>query len=140
MAATHRHKELFERVVDALNDRDREGFAETHHADVVLHDHDEVFHGVEAAIKHEWDIYEEFPDMEYVPEPIIAEGDMVAARWRVKGTHEGELDGIPPTGESVDFPACGMLRIEDGAVSEVWLTYDQIGLMKQLGVLPEMEE
>lgn len=94
MAATHRHKELFERVVDALNDRDREAFAETHHADVVLHDHDEVFHGVEAAIKHEWDIYEAFPDMEYVPEAIIAEGDTVAARWRVKGTHEGELDGI----------------------------------------------
>lgn len=135
MATTQTNKELFQRVFDALNDRDFDAFADTHTDDVVLHDHDEVFHGVEEAIEHERTRYDAFPDMEYTPEDILAEENMIAGRWMVTGTHEGEIEGIKPTGETVEFPACGIMRVEEGEIAEVWLTYDRLGMLQQLGVV-----
>jgi steroid delta-isomerase-like uncharacterized protein len=138
MATTSQtNKELTRHVFDALNERDEEAFTNTHTEDVVLHDHDEEFHGVEAAVEHEWTLYDAFPDMEYTLEDILAEDDMVACRWRVTGTHEGEFEGIDPTGEEVDIPASGIFRVEDGKITEAWLTYDRLGFMQQLGVVPE---
>jgi steroid delta-isomerase-like uncharacterized protein len=134
MATTQTTKELFRRVCDALNERDFDAFADTHTDDVVLHGHDEAFHGVESAIEHEQTIYKAFPDMRYTPEAVLAEDDLVAAWWSVTGTDEGEFEGIEPTGEDVDFPAFGMFRIEGGEIAEVWLTYDQLGMLQQIGV------
>lgn len=134
MATTQTNKELFRRVCDALNERDFDAFADVHADDVVLHDHDEEFHGVEAAIEHEQTIYEAFPDMKYTPEDVLAEDNLVAARWTVTGTHEGELEGIGPTGKEVEFSACGIFRLEEEKIAEVWLTYDQLGMLQQLGV------
>lgn len=132
--------ELFRRTVESLNDRDFDGFAETHADDVVLHDHDEELRGVEAAVEHEQAVFGAFPDMEYVVEAVVAEGDMVAGRWRVTGTHEGAFEGIPPTGETIDVPASGTFRIEDGEIAEVWLTYDRLGMLQQLGVVELPDE
>lgn len=132
---TRNNKELVRRVFEALNGRDMDAFAETHATDAVLHDHDEEFHGVEASIEHERTIYEAFPDMEYRLEEILAEGDLVACRWTVAGTHEGEFEGVPPTGEAVEIPASGLMRVDDGQITEAWLTYDRLGLMQQLGVV-----
>lgn len=132
---TQHAKDCFEDVVDALNDRDFDRFAETHADDVILHDHDETLHGVEAAVEHQQRLYEAFPDMRYDVESVVAEGDQVTARWTVTGTHEEVFQGLPPTGEAVVIPAMGAMRIEDGKFSEVWLVYDRLGLMEQLGVL-----
>lgn len=135
MDAPQTNKDLFRQVVDALNERDFDAFAATHATDVVLHDHDEAIHGIEAAIEHEQTLYEAFPDMEYIPDAILADDDKVAARWTVTGTHDGKFQGIPPTGEEIDIQACGILRVENGTIEEVWLTYDRLGLMQQLGVI-----
>jgi steroid delta-isomerase-like uncharacterized protein len=128
-------KDLFREVVNTLNDRDFDGFAETHAEDVVLHDHDEEFHGVEAAVQHQQTLFESFPDMEYVIEDILAEDDMIASRWRVTGTHEREFEGIPPSGEELDVPASGISRVEAGKIAESWLNYDRLGMLQQLGVV-----
>lgn len=133
--ATQDTKDLFRQVFDALNDRDFEAFAATHADDVVLHDHDEAIHGVDAAVEHEKALYEAFPDMQYVLEDIVAEGDTAAARWTVTGTHEREFEGIPATNATIEVPASGMVRVEDGEISEVWLVYDRLGIMQQLGVV-----
>lgn len=134
-STTQTNKELVRRVFETLNGREQDAFADTHASDVVLHDHDEEFRGVEAAIEHEWTIYDAFPDMEYRLEDILAEGDLVACRWTVAGTHEGEFQGIPPTGEAVEIPASGLMRVEDGEIAEVWLNYDRLGMLQQLGVV-----
>lgn len=133
--ASETNKELVRRGFDALNERNREAFTETHSTDVVLHDHDEEFHGVEATLEHEWSIYEAFPDMQYTIEDMVAEDNTVASRWTVTGAHEGEFEGIPSTGEEVEIPASGIFRIEDGNIAEVWLTTDRLGLLQQLGVV-----
>jgi steroid delta-isomerase-like uncharacterized protein len=127
--------DVFRWVVDALNDRNFDRFAELHTEDVVLHDHGEEFHGVDAAVEHEQALYEAFPDMEYTIEDILTENDRIAGRWRVTGTHEREFEGIPPTDEAIDIPASGIFRVEDGKIAEVWLTYDRLGMLQQLGVV-----
>lgn len=103
--APQTNEELFRRTVESLNMRDFDKFAETHSEDVVLHDHDEEFHGVDAAVEHEQALYEAFPDMEYTIEDVLTENDRIAGRWRVTGTHEREFKGIPTSEEMIDIPA-----------------------------------
>jgi steroid delta-isomerase-like uncharacterized protein len=81
-----------------------------------------------------------FPDLETSFEHLIAEGDKVVLRWKARGTHEGELLGIPPTGKQVTLKGVDILRIEDGKIAERWAEYDNLGLMQQLGVVPEMAQ
>ncbi len=55
------NKELFRRSIESLNNRDQEAFADTHTEDVVLHDHEQDRHGIEAAIEEEWTLYDASP-------------------------------------------------------------------------------
>jgi predicted ester cyclase len=67
---------------------------------------------------------------------IVAEDDKVACRWTSTGTHEGDLFGIPPTGKSVKVTATVWYRVENGRLAEGWINRDDVGLMRQLGVIP----
>jgi steroid delta-isomerase-like uncharacterized protein len=77
-----------------------------------------------------------FPDSNFIVEDVIAEGDKVAIRHRLQGTHEAELQGIPPTGRQVEVSAIVIFRIENGMIAEAWLNADIMGMMQQLGVVP----
>jgi steroid delta-isomerase-like uncharacterized protein len=72
-------------------------------------------------------------------EDQIAEGDKVVTRLRAQGRHEGELAGIPPTGNEMDVSAVAVHRIADGRLAEHWSSTDSAALMAQLGLitLPE---
>jgi predicted ester cyclase len=65
---------------------------------------------------------------------------MVAARLTFQGTHRGEFQGIPPTNKQVAFSSIEIDRVVDGKVQEHWFELDQLGLMRQLGALPEPEQ
>jgi predicted ester cyclase len=77
-----------------------------------------------------------FPDLHFRIEDILAEGNKVAYRVTVSGTHKGEFQGIPPTNKKVSFSSTGISNIVDGKVGEDWVDADTIGLMQQLGVIP----
>jgi steroid delta-isomerase-like uncharacterized protein len=77
-----------------------------------------------------------FPDLQQTIEDQIAEGDKVAYRWTARGTHEGELMGIAPTGKRVEFTGIAVARLADGRIEEMWENYDALGMMQQLGVVP----
>jgi steroid delta-isomerase-like uncharacterized protein len=81
-----------------------------------------------------------FPDIAHTIEDQIAEGDKVVTRLRARATHDGELMGIPPTGKGVTIEGISIWRIADGKIEECWFNYDALGLMRQLGVVPEPEE
>ncbi len=81
-----------------------------------------------------------FPDMHTTVEELIAEGDLVAARLVIEGTHRGPFAGHPPTGRHVSFISHRFYRLEDGKVAETWAMQDRLGLMEQLGVLPSPPE
>ena len=81
-----------------------------------------------------------FPDLEYTIEDMIAEGDKVAARWTAKGTHKGELAGIAPTNKNVVVTGIDIFRVADSQLMELWLSWDQMGMMQQLGVIPPPDQ
>jgi predicted ester cyclase len=61
----------------------------------------------------------------------------VVTRWRMRGIHRGEFRGIAPTGKKLDVTGIGIFRFsEEGKVVESWDNFDQLGMMRQLGVIP----
>jgi steroid delta-isomerase-like uncharacterized protein len=78
-----------------------------------------------------------FPDFQTTIEDLIAEGDKVAARISMRGTHTGDFVGIPPTGKRVEFTGMYVVRIENGKIAEHWGEEDSISLLAQLGVRPQ---
>jgi steroid delta-isomerase-like uncharacterized protein len=82
---------------------------------------------------------EAFPDTQFAIEDQIAEGDRVVTRWTATGTHEGELMGAAPTGKKASVTGIGIDRIEDGKIAEVWVSWDTLGMMRNLGLIPEAQ-
>ena len=76
-----------------------------------------------------------FPDLEIRIEDQVAEGDRVASRWSARGTHQGELFGIPPTGKESRVSGITIDRIQNGKIVESHDNWDTFGLMQQLGVV-----
>jgi len=81
-----------------------------------------------------------FPDSYFTVEDMVAEGDKVATRKTFHGTHEGEFMGIPPSGRSVSMGLIDIVRISEGRVVEHWSMGDTLGMMRQLGVVPQPGE
>ncbi len=81
-----------------------------------------------------------FPDWHSTFEELIAEGERVAERWTGRGTHRGELQGIPPTGKRVEAPGSVFYRIVDGKIVELWGQLDMMSLMQQLGAVPSTQQ
>ena len=74
-----------------------------------------------------------FPDLRFEIDLVVAEGDLVAARWTASGTHTGPWGGVAPTGRPVTFSGVNVFRIRDGKVVEIWNHRDDLGLMQQVG-------
>lgn len=81
-----------------------------------------------------------FPDIELEVLDTIEEGDQVAFRWIARGTHEGELQGIPPTGKTFEMTGITIERFENGKIVEGWTNRDLFGLFQQLGLLNGSDE
>ena len=79
-----------------------------------------------------------FPDARIIVEQQLAEGDLVATRWSARGTHEGELMGIGPTGKQVTVSGLTISRLESGKVVEEFQNWDTFGMMQQLGAMPAL--
>jgi steroid delta-isomerase-like uncharacterized protein len=79
-----------------------------------------------------------FPDLRLTVEDLIAGGETVVARWSCHGTHKGELDGILPTGKQFTITGVTITRFENGKMVEGWVNWDALGMMQQLGVVPEI--
>ena len=80
-----------------------------------------------------------FPDLRYVVDELVAEGDMVAANTRLTGTHRGVLQigtwgPWAPTGKSVDVREANFFRLAGGKVVEIWVAWDTTTFARQLGV------
>jgi steroid delta-isomerase-like uncharacterized protein len=80
-----------------------------------------------------------FPDIDFTAADIVAGGDRVAVRWEIRGTHRGELMGIPATGREVKLTAIEIFRLVDGRIAEQWVSVDNLVLLRQLGVFPPAE-
>jgi steroid delta-isomerase-like uncharacterized protein len=79
-----------------------------------------------------------FPDLRFTIEDLIADGDLVAVRWSSRGTHDGQLDQIPPTGKPVSITGVSVVRFADGKIVEGWISWDTLGMLQQIGVVPDL--
>ena len=80
-----------------------------------------------------------FPDLRVTIEDQVAEGDKVATRWRVRGTHQGEMMGVSATGKQVTFTGTQTDYISGGKIVESWSNWDTLGMLGQIGAGPVPE-
>jgi steroid delta-isomerase-like uncharacterized protein len=81
-----------------------------------------------------------FPDAHITVEDQLAEGDEVVTRWTARGTHQGELMGVPPSGNQVEISGIAINRVSGGKIEETWSSYDALGIMQQIGAVPQQTE
>jgi steroid delta-isomerase-like uncharacterized protein len=79
------------------------------------------------------------PDLRVVVDDMIAEGDKVATRYTLEGTHESELFGVPPTSRQLSIKSITVERVSDGRIRDHWRVTDELGMMQQLGAIPAPE-
>lgn len=129
------NEELVRRHFETVNERNRDAFVALHADDIVVHSGDSEVHGIEAVVEYSWTQLDAFPDLTETVETVVVEEGMVAVRVRLTGTHEGDLFGIEPTGETVDVTSMALFRVDDGEIVEMWNHPDKYGILEQLGVL-----
>jgi steroid delta-isomerase-like uncharacterized protein len=95
------------------------------------------FNGLEGFKQRFASMYTAFPDLQVTIEDIFAEGNKVVARWTMRGTHKGDLMGLAPTSKQVKWTAIVIYHIVGGKIEKMWGEVDNIGLMQQLGVVPQ---
>ena len=133
------NKAVIRRWIEAYNERDLQAEADVLAPDYVAHVPavPGPLEGLEAWRQFSGSFAEAFPDIRLTVEDIFSEGDMVAARVAFRGTHRGEFQGIAPTGKEVAFTSIEVNRVVEGKVEEHWVELDLLGLMQQLGAIPE---
>ncbi len=77
-----------------------------------------------------------YPDVHLTVEDVFAVGDRVAVRWVSRGTHLGEMMGIPPSGNKIEIMGISLFRIENDQVAEEWEGFDTLKMMQQVGAIP----
>jgi steroid delta-isomerase-like uncharacterized protein len=77
-----------------------------------------------------------FRDIQWTLEEMVAEGDKVAARFTMRGTHKGTFFGVPPTGKTIAVQAMNFYRLSDGQFVEERGQPDMLGLLQQIGAAP----
>jgi steroid delta-isomerase-like uncharacterized protein len=108
-----------------------------------LYAKDFVNHGIHRNISLEEDQaalkgwHQAFPDLAIVPEKLIAEGDLVTIYWIARGTNTGTGNGLPATGKKAEQSGITIWRIVNGKIKEEWSAFDQLSLMRQLGLLDQ---
>jgi predicted ester cyclase len=77
-----------------------------------------------------------FPDWHSELHQLIAEGDLVVERFTAGGIQRGEVMGVAPTGRAVRLPGINIFRLRDGRIVERWGRLDDLGMLRQLGLVP----
>src|SRR5215213_7633103 len=96
-----------------------------------------VVRGPEGVRRYIEEFREAFPDMRLTVEDQLSEGDKVLTRWTARGTHRGEFMGVPASGNRMEMGGMSIDRFSDGRFVESWESYDALGMMRQIGALPE---
>jgi steroid delta-isomerase-like uncharacterized protein len=118
-------------VEEGWNKQNVDIFDELAASDVVHHDW--RTRGLKAFKQHISAGMTAFPDLQLTIEDMIAEGDKVVVRYTLRGTQQGETQGIPPTGKRVTVPGIFICRCAGGKIVEEWDMWDELGLFQQLG-------
>jgi C-1 hydroxylase len=126
------------RLYEAVNTQDLSSLGDFVAVDFV--DHTRGLRGLEALKQFGNMIFKAFPDFHEALEDIIAEGDKVWTRSKITGTHEGEFQGLSPTGKKFSEASVDIFRIDDGKLVEGWNITEELDFLKKLGVIEYTEK
>lgn len=132
--AARLHTEMF----DAVKNRDFQALRDLCHRDYVYMSGDgELQRGADAAVEVAQTYTTAFPDLTFEIRHQYAPSDEVSIiEFTARGTHEAELEGIPPTNKEVEVVACNVIETRDARIYREREYYDTLALMQQLGVTP----
>ena len=130
------NKEVFRKVVEECNKGNYEFLRDVYAPDYVgfLPSGSPKSMSTEKVIELLKIYRESFPDLNYSVKESVAVGDLVITRSMVTGTHRGEFQGIPATGNRVEFSSINMCRLRNGKIVEERQEDDVLGMMQQLGM------
>ena len=132
------NKDLARRSWEIVNQRNPDLIEECYPPDFVWHEPDQDIRGYEQAKQLSATFFAAFPDAQMTNEDVIAEGEKVVRRYTTRGIHQGETEVFgPPTGRQIELKGITIHRIEGGKIVEEWEAYDNLSIMKQLGLAPE---
>lgn len=134
------NKLITQRAAEAWNRGDHDAYLRLYDADCALHVSFGTLRGIEAVRQYYGQFAAAFPDARLSFADMLAEGDRLAIRFRVAGTHRGDFMGLPPTGRPFAISGITILRFAGGKCVERWSEADYLGLMRQLGALPTPAE
>lgn len=137
------NKATVKRILERLSAGDITGFTDALAPDYIRHSQampPELREIQSRDTMHKWLISnkEAFPDYREELEYVMGEGDMVAWRSRGSGTHKGTFGPFPATGKQIDVVIIGMHRFEGGKIAETWTSWDNLAILMQLGLMPEL--
>lgn len=133
------NKAAARRFLECFSSGDLDGLDEIMAEDYVDHDPYNP-HGQEGleGVKKLISMYREgFPDLTFEIEDVLAEGDKVVVRWTGTGTHQGEVMGVPGSGKTSTVSGISIDRFENGKAVEGWTCWDTLGMLQQIGAIPE---
>ena len=125
-----------ESAVAQMNAGNVDGYLELYADDLTVHGYPPGVEGKAGVSEFYRSFRNAFSDFELTIEDVLTDGDKVAGRYRIRGTHSGELMGVPGSGNMVDIEGQSFFRFENGRVAERWQSLDGANLMTQIGALP----
>lgn len=127
-----------ERARQCWNIGDLEGYLRLYSPDVVLHGYAGVTPGMDGVRAFYQQFWAAFPGSTLLFHDVAEAGsDQVLCRFEVQGIHAGPFQGAPASGRAFVLPGITILRFADGRCVERWSQADFLGLMLQLGLLPQ---
>jgi len=126
-------KAIVLRVLRAMETGEEAEFDAVMAEDYIQHNH--LGNGRDPVKKMVAGLRRAFPDLRVVAEDLVAEGDRVAARVTITGTHQGRFLGVDPTNKPITIRSVDIWRIEAGRLKEHWDVVDRLEFMQQLGLV-----
>lgn len=130
------NKVLARQVIATFNSGDVESLKDMFTNDFVWHFSSTTTMNKEQFLAFTHSIKEPFPDFAFTIEDIVAETDKVVVRFIATGTHQGVFQGLAPTYKQFSIIGFGQYHITNGKISEGWELLDELGELRQLGIIP----
>jgi steroid delta-isomerase-like uncharacterized protein len=133
------HSATARRMYDLLSSGDIDGFGALVGDDFIEHEETPGLAPTKDGVLQFFRMYRAaYPDLRLVVDDVVASGDKVVVRATATGTNDGEVMGMPPTGECIDVPLIDIHCFgDDGLAREHWGVVDMLAMMQQLGMVPE---
>ena len=137
--ANNENVAAIESAVAHMNAGNVDGYLELYADDLTVHGYPPGVEGKAGVSEFYRSFRSGFSDFELTIDDVLTDGDKVAGRYTIRGTHAGELMGVPGSGNKVELEGQSFFRFENGRVVERWQAMDAVPLLIQIGAMPAPE-